>query len=61
MFAWFGENLATIVVGLVLLGIVAAIVVHLVKQRKSGRCHCGSSCGSCPMCGSCHPPENETK
>jgi hypothetical protein len=49
MLAFFADNLATILVGLVVLGIVAAIVVVMIKKKKSGKMiGCGCSCGSCP-------------
>ena len=48
---WLTENLATILICLVLAGIVCAVVVSMVRGRKRGG-SCGS-CGSCPMSGAC--------
>ena len=38
----------TIIVGLILLGVVAAIVRNL--KKKKGGCSCGDSCSSCSHC-----------
>ncbi len=56
MFTWIAENLGTIIISVVLLGIVAAIVVKLIKDKRRGRssCGCGCGCGSCPMSAECH-------
>ena len=51
--SWLVQNLGTIVVCLILAGIVAAAVRHLVRQKRSGSACAGcSSCGSCPHCSS---------
>ncbi|MCR4708572.1 MAG: FeoB-associated Cys-rich membrane protein [Clostridiales bacterium] len=54
MFRGIAENVGTIAVTLVLIGIVAAVLVKLHKDRKQGKSSCGGSCGCCPMSGSCH-------
>ena len=64
MLSWLQANLASILVGLVLLAAVALIVRRLVLDKKAGRHICGGSCGSCgggcggcggcPMQGKCH-------
>lgn len=49
---WFVEILPTLVVGLALLAVVAAIVVYLRKSKKKGCSSCGGSCsGCCSGCG----------
>lgn len=52
------ENLGTIVIGLLLAGIVTAIIVKLARDKRKGKCiGCDSGCGSCPSsmsCGSKH-------
>ena len=50
MLQWIGENAGTIVVSIVLIALVSVIVVRMLKDRKQGK----SSCGCCPMAGSCH-------
>ena len=61
MLSWLQANLASILVGLVLLAAVALIIRRLVLDKKAGRHICGGSCGSCgggcqgcPMQGQCH-------
>lgn len=41
--------MGTVIVGLVLIGIVAAIIRSL--KKKKGGCHCGGECSSCDHCG----------
>ncbi len=48
------NNAGTIAVTLVLIGIVAAVIRQLRKDRRQGKSSCGGSCGCCPMAGSCH-------
>ena len=54
MFAWIAENLATIIICLVLAVIVAAIIIGLVRNKKKGKSSCGGNCAHCAMAGSCH-------
>lgn len=54
MFAWLMQNLATILICLGLVAIVALIVVGMVRDKKKGKSSCGCGFGSCPMSGSCH-------
>ena len=56
MLQWLGENIATIVICLVLIGVVAAISAGMIKKKRAGKsmvCNCGC-CKGCPMSGSCH-------
>jgi hypothetical protein len=48
------NNAGTIIVSLLLIGIVAAAIFRLVKDRRQGKSSCGCNCGCCPMAGSCH-------
>ena len=52
MLAFIVDNLATILVCLVLAAIVAAIIVKLVRDKKKSNCGC--NCAHCAMAGSCH-------
>ncbi len=54
MLSWISQNIATIVICIVLLAIVAAIIAKLVKDRKKGKFSCGCNCAHCAMAGSCH-------
>lgn len=49
-------NWPTVIVALVIAGILAAIVVTGIINKKKGKrvCSCGGSCGSCGM-GDCCP------
>lgn len=54
MLEWLVQNLATIVIGAVLLAAVILAVRSMVKTRKSGGCHCGcSDCKGCSCKGAC--------
>jgi hypothetical protein len=57
MLAFLAENWGTIVVGLVVAGIVAAIIVKIIRDKRKGKsvvcdcsscegCHGGASCGA---------------
>ena len=50
---WLLSNMGTIVICLILAGVVAAILVSLVKKRRrGGGCGCGCGCSEgCPHCG----------
>lgn len=54
MFNWISENIGNIIAIVILAAVIAAIVIHLIKQKKRGKSSCGCNCGSCPMGGSCH-------
>ena len=54
MFAWIAENLATIIICLVLAVIVAAIIIGLVRNKKKGKPPATPKTPHCAMAGSCH-------
>jgi len=56
MWSWISANLPTILVGAAVLFVLAAVVVKLVKDKKSHRdsCACGCSCEGCPSAMLCH-------
>ena len=54
MMAWLAENLGTIVISLILLAVVAAIIISMVRDKKTGKSSCGCDCAHCGRCGSCH-------
>lgn len=47
-------NLPTILIGLAVLAVFTAIVVHGARKRKKGG-GCGCGCAGCPSAGLCHP------
>ncbi len=54
MLGFLTENLGTIIVGLVVAGVVAAIIIKLVRDKRKGKhigCDCG--CAGCPSSTSC--------
>lgn len=54
MISWISQNLATIIICLVLALIVTLIIVGLVRDKKKGKSSCGCNCANCAMRGSCH-------
>lgn len=54
MTAWFGANIGTIAVTLILCAAVAGIIHKLYKDKKQGKSSCGCNCAHCAMHGSCH-------
>lgn len=53
MIAWILENLSTLIVSLVLVGIVVLVIRKMVKDKKRGITSCGTSCNGCAMAGTC--------
>lgn len=60
MFDFIINNIGTIVICAVLLGIVTAIIIYLIKNKKAGKnaCNCGCGCTHCAMKDSCHPKKD---
>ena len=54
MLQCLSNNLATILICLVLAVIVALIIWSLVRNKKKGKSSCGCNCAHCAMAGSCH-------
>jgi mannose/fructose/N-acetylgalactosamine-specific phosphotransferase system component IIC len=52
---FLAENLGTLLVGLAVAGIIAAIVIKMARDKKKGR-HAGCNCGceGCPGDAGCH-------
>lgn len=49
------ENLSTIVVALILIGIVALVIRSMVKTKKAGKSViCGGNCSGCSGACMCH-------
>lgn len=49
MLTFLSANIGTIVVGLIVLGIVAANIYNMIKKKKSGKSiGCGCGCENCP-------------
>jgi uncharacterized membrane-anchored protein YhcB (DUF1043 family) len=54
MLKWLSANWASLVVGLVLACIVAAVIVKMVRDKKRHKSTCGCSCAGCPGSDICH-------
>lgn len=54
MLNWFTENFGTILVLSALGAVVAAIVIHMVREKRQGKTSCGAGCAHCAMAGMCH-------
>ena len=52
MLAWISENIATIIICVILLAVIAAVIGNMVRDKKKGKSSCG--CANCAMNGSCH-------
>ncbi|MCD8048378.1 MAG: FeoB-associated Cys-rich membrane protein [Clostridia bacterium] len=48
---WIINNLASVVVGMILLAAVIIAVCKLIKDRKHGGC--GNGCSGCSLAGKC--------
>ena len=58
MMQWFIDNLGTIVISLVLIGMVVGIILSMRRDKKQGKSSCGGNCSHCAMGCSCHPAGN---
>lgn len=46
---WIANNIGTIFAALILLGIVCAIIIKMVRDRKKGKLSCSCNCAHCAM------------
>ncbi len=53
---WIVNNLATIIICLVLAAVVGLVIYKMAKDKKQGKSSCGGNCSCCPMGGCCHSP-----
>ena len=56
--AWIIENIGSILVGAMLLGLVALLIVGSIKGKKKGKGGCGCGCSECSMKEICHKENN---
>jgi cytochrome c553 len=59
MMGFILNNLATIIISVLLLGMVVAIILVMRKDKKSGKNTCGGNCSACHMCSACHNADNQ--
>ena len=55
MLTWLTQNIATILICVVLIAVCALIVARMIKNKKQGKSSCGCGCADCAMKNSCHP------
>lgn len=48
MLSWLSQNLATILITLLLVAIVAAIIIGMVRKSKKIKSSCSGGCATCP-------------
>ena len=53
MLTWLSQNIATIILCAVLIAVVAAIIIHMIKNKKKGKSACGCGCENCALRGGC--------
>lgn len=53
MLTWLINNIATVIVGAVVLLLIASVIVYLVNQKKKGKSGCGCGCSDCSACPGC--------
>ena len=54
MISWLEANLASILVGLLLLSSIALVIRKLILDRRAGKHSCGCACDGCAGCSRCH-------
>ncbi|MBE6948946.1 MAG: FeoB-associated Cys-rich membrane protein [Ruminococcaceae bacterium] len=54
MLNWISTNLPTIAILLVLVGVLTAIVMNMIKNKRAGKSSCSCGCEGCANRGSCH-------
>lgn len=60
MVEWIMANAATVIVGVVLFGSAAAVLLRLIRRRMHGETGC-SSCAGCPSSQHCKPLESKSR
>ena len=50
----------TVIVAAIIIGVVALAVFSIVRDKKKGKCSCGS-CSGCAMNGACHSKDKSDK
>lgn len=52
---WIIANIGTIIVAIVVFGMITAVVVKMMLDKRAGKhsCSCGCGCESCALSGKC--------
>lgn len=61
MFAYIISHMGYIVVTLALVLIVAAVIMRMVKDKRSGKGGCGCGCKGCANAKYCHPQASDPR
>ena len=56
---WITQNLATILISLVLIAVCTLIIIKMRRDKKKGKTSCGCGCANCAMSGMCHSQANK--
>lgn len=54
MMNWLSANWATLVVGLLVAAVIAAVILKMIRDKKNHKSFCGCSCSGCPGASYCH-------
>lgn len=54
MLTWLQANWITVAALAAVAALIACAIVSLVRDKKKGKCACGSACEHCAMAGKCH-------
>lgn len=54
MMEFLSENIATIIVCILLMAVVLLVISKLRKDKKAGKSACGCKCAGCPNASVCH-------
>ncbi len=52
-------NLPTILIGILVAAVCAAILARGIYNRRHGKGGCSCGCGGCPHSGHCHPEKKQ--
>jgi hypothetical protein len=55
MIAFISENLSTIIIGALVLGIITFALIRTILNSRRGRSPCGCGCENCKTQGTPHP------
>ena len=56
MLTWLQNNMGTIAVAVIVFGLLAAVAVKMIRNKKQGKSSC-CNCSQCAWHGQCHKKE----
>ncbi|MCE5235407.1 MAG: FeoB-associated Cys-rich membrane protein [Clostridiaceae bacterium] len=54
MFEWLSANWGSLLVGLAVAAIVAAVAIKMIRDKKNHKSGCACGCEGCPRAEICH-------